>query len=901
MRPARKQLPRGTGKPATAVDVMADKALRAHQSGDLATAESLYGQVLLLKPDHANSLHNLALIRMQREDSQAAIDLAAAAVNAQPRRALFHNTLASALHAAGRYEQAEPSWRRALELDAGLFTSWEGLGATLRSLDGFSESESALRRALQIDSSSVSAARHLCLTLAELGRFTEAEDIYRGLLDRNPLDADCAIQLALLRLSRADHAAWTEYSRSHCSREWLKVDPPVLVPLPLWEGEVLPDSGLLLYGEQGIGDEIMFASFVHSSAQRAARTVLLCEPRLTTLFSRSFPGVHVAAKPRPGQQPLLDGTTGCTLRASLSRLPALLSVSDADFSGKPYLHADADAVQSWRQRLATLGPGMKVGLSWRGGNNNATRASRSLSLGSFLPLSGLPGVHFVNVQYGKHDEEIAAFNSRATSALTSFDDVDPLRDMDGFAALLSALDLVISVDNSTVHLAGALGIQTWMLCPFNANWRWMRLGDHNPWYGSVRLFRQPAAGQAGWGPVLENIRQALPGQGPAAALPPPPSATPVATVLANRTSVLLVNDTTYWSHWGSNVSSLALQERLRAGGQTVDALPATSLQRLSPLPANAAELDDIGLFTRFCKRHGPLVQRMSAAGRVLLTGGESLCGPGQNTRALLYVAWIARHFLRKPTAFVNYSCTAAAPEDFQFDEVQSRVYGAMDYIVVRDAGSRDYMSSLGVQSTLAFDCLPLFLHPTREADVHGREQRIVIAGSDVADAALPDLLASLADHALSMGYQVDLLTGSSAFPGAIDEKLLSALHARLRGRCRIVAATSERQWLKTIAGARLLVSGHLHDCIAAACLGTAFVTAGNSPEITGLMETLDLRPNAISLPAGDPKLAASRLNALLQDSAPALVSAERLARLRELAGRNFDDARVVAPGTIRVS
>lgn len=880
---------------AAELEATARLAVQRHKAGDLATAEQLYGHVLLLHPRHPLCLHNLGTIRLQRNDLAGAIELLEAAARADRSRSLFHCTLGTARLQSGDAGAARECFRRAIELQKDNAPAWDGLGMALRKLERFGEAIEAHGKALRLDPGFRAAMRNLANTLVDVGDLAQAEQLHRQLRDLNPADPDVVIQHGILQLTRGDFTGWGDYGWSHWSAEWLKADPPIVVPLPQWDGENLSGRGLLLYGDQGIGDEIMFASLAPAASARAARTMLLVEPRLVPLFARSFPSMAVAAKPPPGQPPLLTPQSGCDVRCSFTRMAGRLGIGRDDFTGAAYLKADESAVRRWRSRLESLGGRLNVGISWRGGNTDSTRAMRSLALESFAPLFSIPGVRFVNVQYGNHALEIDAFNQTAPQPLVSFDDIDPLRDMDGLAAVLSALDLVISVDNSTVHLAGALGVPTWMLCPFNANWRWTQSGDSSYWYRSLRLFRQESARRATWNHVIERIGDALRCRAaeeavPAPAPPPPGHTAPAAAALATQATAMLINDTAYWYHWGCTGTSLALHEGLRGAGHVVDSLPIALVNRLGPLPSTAQDLDDDALFNQFREAHGGILQRMQAVSEIVINGEGSLHDLGRTARCLLYLAWIARRRLGKRTSIVNHSCFPSTEPggSAAADALYAKVYRAMDYVAVREAGSARELARLGVDAAQVFDCLPLFIEAHPAPAPEQRERRVVLCGGVTQDAAMIDVLAAVADEILQHGYAIDVLIGANAFIAADDLQLVPALHQRLKGRYRLVATTSEQQWLDCIAGASLLVSGRFHHSIAAAFLGTPFaVMASNTLKIDGLIERLELPRDAVWITPADAIGATARVRSLLENPGPARVPAARLAALREMSRLNF--------------
>ena len=157
--------------------------------------------------------------------------------------------------------------------------------------------------------------------------------------------------------------------------------------------------------------------------------------------------------------------------------------------------------------LTALGTGLKIGISWRGGSKPAVKLARSTVLEQWTALFSVPGVHFINLQYGDCSGELREAAEKLGVTIHHWEDADPLKDLDGFAAQVSALDLVISVDNATVHMAGALGVPVWTLLPFACDWRWMREYEDTPWYKTVRLFRQSSQGD--WNTVFERVASYL--------------------------------------------------------------------------------------------------------------------------------------------------------------------------------------------------------------------------------------------------------------------------------------------------------------------------------------------------------------------------------------------------------
>jgi hypothetical protein len=270
---------------------------------------------------------------------------------------------------------------------------------------------------------------------------------------------------------------------------------------PWWQGEPLTDRHLLVWGEQGIGDEVLFTSLVPDLIRRAGRLTLECAPRLVPLLARSFPGMTVIARNDPPdarafeadiQSPL--ASTACRLRQQFEYFPVQ----------ERYLHADSAQVSQLRARYRALGQGPIIGLSWRSGNAKVG-ALRSIALSALAPALLSRNAVYVSLQYGDPCPEIADFVARFGVPVHFDREINSFESLDDFAAQVAAMDLVISIDNATVHFAGALGRPVWVLLPAGRAlyWYWFLGRNTSPWYPSARLFRQNKAGD--WSNVIAEL------------------------------------------------------------------------------------------------------------------------------------------------------------------------------------------------------------------------------------------------------------------------------------------------------------------------------------------------------------------------------------------------------------
>ncbi|HEY2761310.1 MAG TPA: tetratricopeptide repeat protein, partial [Pirellulales bacterium] len=277
---------------------------------------------------------------------------------------------------------------------------------------------------------------------------------------------------------------------------------------PRWDGSPLEGKTIVVHAEQGLGDEVLFASCFNDVIAAARKTIITCEPRLLKLFQRSFPRATTYPWTRRRDWSPLPLIEPVDWQIPAGSLPAYFRATAESFPQRSgFLIADQEQVAAWRNRFAALGHGLKVGLSWRAGGKANEGRKRTISLLDWRQILQTPNVDFVNLQYGDISEDAAEVSRELGVTIHDHEEGDPLVDIDGYAAKIAALDLVISVGNAAVHLAGALDVPAWTMLPRVPSWRWMVTGDVCPWYSSVRLFRQPR--RTDWQPVLDQITDRL--------------------------------------------------------------------------------------------------------------------------------------------------------------------------------------------------------------------------------------------------------------------------------------------------------------------------------------------------------------------------------------------------------
>ncbi|AWB08159.1 hypothetical protein A6A40_24330 (plasmid) [Azospirillum humicireducens] len=479
--------------------------------GQDARARAGFRTVLVLEPAHPGALLRLAATEpgLGRAVAAARIDLALA-----PDDPVLWNELANRLKAGRRREEAlarsVTGYGRGLVLLPGNPVLLNNRADSWLRLDRLERAEEDARAAVAAAPGFAAGWNTLGSVLMAQGRAAEAAGAYEqaaGIDPVNNAQARFNRSIALLTLGRLAEG-WDEYEQG-----WTVSSgrfPRVGFPQPLWDGRPLADGGrggggrggaLLVWGEQGLGDEVMFASLIPQLVRDGLRVVLDCDARLAPLFARGLPDVTVVARTEPLSSRLTAPEVVAQIPAG--SLPRLMRRRIGDFTGRqpPFLKADPGRVAELRRRIGGgHGNGHRlVGLSWSSKNASVGHL-RSIPPGRLAGALDGADVKLVSLQYG----DVAA---EAAAAGIADPGLDAWSDIDGLAALITAMDLVVSVDNSTVHLAGGLGRPAWALLPHAADWRWMQGGGDTVWYPSVRLFRQDAPGD--WGGVLRKLRAAL--------------------------------------------------------------------------------------------------------------------------------------------------------------------------------------------------------------------------------------------------------------------------------------------------------------------------------------------------------------------------------------------------------
>jgi tetratricopeptide (TPR) repeat protein len=517
-----------TGKPSAPMSDLLAKGLTLHKSGRLAEAESCYRDLLAANPKFARARALLGTLLHQSGNSAVAIEEIERAIRDQPAEADMHINLAGVYLAVERFADAADACRRAIDLNPNVPAAYFNLGDALRKVGDWKGAIPAYENYLRLRPTDGLGYGALGDSLKELGNLEgamtafeqaliyapEHPGAYVGVSDLlfrkrlpgaalvvlekaaalAPEDKDINRRCGQMKILCGDLAGgWDLLDENRFSRDkrGLTRRP---TPPPYWQGENLSGKRILVWNEQGVGDECLYASILPDVVGRAVKCVLASSVRMAPIFARSFPAVEV--RPWDGTELPVRAGDGFDFQIAIGSLGRYLRRDFASFPKHDgYLKADPAKTTRLRRRYEAIAQGRRiVGLAWKSKHRvyGQSKSTTPSDLGAILEV---PGTLFINLQYGDCAEEIAAAKQKFGVEIHQDPEIDPLTDMDGFCAQVAAMDLVISTSNSAAHVAGAMNVPTWLLLPYGrgALWYWFLRREDSPWYPSMKIFRAAGA------------------------------------------------------------------------------------------------------------------------------------------------------------------------------------------------------------------------------------------------------------------------------------------------------------------------------------------------------------------------------------------------------------------------
>jgi tetratricopeptide (TPR) repeat protein len=473
------------------VEVLYNRGNTLKELKRLDEAVESYDRAVSSCPHYAEAFSNrgTALEELGRLDDALKSYDCALAVRADFAEALSNR--GNTLKALGRFEEALESYDRALATHPQHVEVLYNRGVTLQELQRFAEAVDSYDRALAVRPHQAEALSNRGVALQELQRFADALESYNLALAARPDYAEAQWNKALLLLLNGSFAdGWSAYESRRRMASWA----PRKFPGTEWSGDNLAGKRLLLYAEQGLGDTIQFARYVPLAVARGARVILEVQAPLKSLLTglRGVEAVLARGEPLPQfdlhcpllSLPLLFGTTRETVPAKV-----------------PYIHAAVDRCDSWRRQLPR--DTAVIGLVWSGNPKSSKDRQRSIPFEKIASWLGIPGIQFVSLQKDARPADARALQEQQKVIDLGID----LKDFSDTAAVISQLDMVVTVDTSVAHLAGAMGKPVWILLPYVPDFRWLLDRTESPWYPSARLFRKSKGRD--WDEVISQVRREL--------------------------------------------------------------------------------------------------------------------------------------------------------------------------------------------------------------------------------------------------------------------------------------------------------------------------------------------------------------------------------------------------------
>lgn len=452
-----------------------------------------FRNALKYNPYFVDALLNLGNLFQEKGEFDKAIQYYEKAIQINPAFAGAYYNLGTVYQGKEQMDDAIAAYQKAVQLNPQYADAYHDLGYVFQMKRQFDKAIECYQKALSLKPDMADAQNNLGRAFQRQKKIDEAIASYQKAIDMNPDFAEAHCNLAIAFLLRGNFKqGWPEYEWRWKLGERSRYD----FPLPKWTGSEISDRTLFLYAEQGYGDTIQFIRYASLASERGARVIVECQKELRSLIERVKGVEQVLTSEDP--LPVFD------FYCPLLSLPMVFHTTPENIPANiPYITPDRSIIHRWREKLHGQNSRLKVGLVWSGNPKYKADQSRSFDLATFMPLARLEDITFYSLQKGKAAEQI----KNPPDGMKIVDYMDEVIDFEDTAGLIINLDLIISVDTSVAHLAGALGKAVWTLLPFSPDWRWMLNREDSPWYPTMRLFRQYSSGN--WEPVIEEVLHTL--------------------------------------------------------------------------------------------------------------------------------------------------------------------------------------------------------------------------------------------------------------------------------------------------------------------------------------------------------------------------------------------------------
>ena len=466
-----------------------------------------FQKALQLNPKYPEAYNNLGLILQQQGKIGKATVCFRRALKINAAFPEAYTNLGNVLlKEHGEIDKAITLYNRAISIDPNNFEAFNNLGYALQQKEDFDQAVKACQKAVEINPNYYEAFCNLGSNQYRCGNFTQSLRSYQRALSIDSDQSKAHVDYSMTLLAMGNFSeGWKQYEWRWKDREFY-AEQRRDFPQPLWDGSSLADKSILIWLEQGVGDQIMFASLLPKLQQQARQVLVETGKRLIPIFQRSYKSMDIISAQNPPDSMLLNNSID--FQSPIASLPQWLLPTEASFPQYQfYLKSCPKKTKMLREKYQQLAGGkILIGISWKSTNKDVGNM-KIASLAYWESLLSQKDCFFINLQYGDVKQEIEEFFQQTGIQIYCDDKINSLESLDDFAAQVAALDLIISTSNTTVHMAGALGKPVWTLLSYVPGWRWMIDRSDSPWYPSMVLFRQKSIGN--WNSVLQSVHDCL--------------------------------------------------------------------------------------------------------------------------------------------------------------------------------------------------------------------------------------------------------------------------------------------------------------------------------------------------------------------------------------------------------
>ena len=789
-----------------------------------------------------------ALILTQKLD--AAHGTAEQAVKDYPGRPESWSVLERAYTALRQFDKAVDASLKATRLDPESAVYQCNLGLCYLYLARIDDALAAFDRATEIDPLLMAAYLNRSTVLRYKREFKHlAADLDKA-YEIDPASADVHYAIGVNAMRQDD------YEKAFSEVEWywhknLLTSHRMPVSMPRWYGGDLTGKTLLFFADQGIGDIIMMMRYIPDIVEQynPAKIYIHVNAKMAAMFTTSFPGLFAAGRLEIFDETLAGQYIHCIVAAT-----SLPHVMGTTVHNVPHPDAYLKKDKTLDYKTGT-DKEFVIGISWFTKSLDAGYI-RSLKLMDFDFLAKYKNIRVIDLQYGDTSAE------RAEAARQGFevyhdDTVDSWVAMQPFMDQLAACDLVISIDNTTVHAAGALGVPCWTILSQSPYWRWPTDGNATPWYHSLRLFRQTNKDYASLIAEVDAAFQKFL-NGDRSVLSVPPYRSGFVDQARDRKKAVLINDTNACYSWGNFAAMEGIKSGLRTKNYDVTGISVLELPWFPPHLPGLQDFDDWKYLAACRYRDPTLFYRIEHADEVIINGEGMMNGLGENALRLLYLAYVAKHFYKRRVSIINHSCY---PEDRPgLSDPQKlafyyKVYSILDACVVRDQVSYDLLRSINLPVTMAADTALLWLKDYMDGhESPAPSETAVITVGPGYDTRAAGLFAALCTALRQNGIRPLVLSGAKWHVAQEDHALARDLADLMDEPVDIVKAANVDQFMTHLCAARMVITGFEQVCMMAHALsiptiplttGTNALTIFGLSKMAGLPEPLFYEDTAI--------------------------------------------------------